>query len=891
VAWDRDRYRVEVLEPARKAGNVPPPGLYARYGLPDDIRDQAAFQQQIADVVAYWQQLKGTMKYGSLAGMLMAAHAELERAGRLTLESFAALHADARKAHLERLTRLAQAEVAAATHVGPATVARLRDALDGAVSEADVIGVLGQAGVTIVDAYPELPASPHPKQADLAGHLAQLSVRVSVAVVFGEAASRGYRILGGLRLPDGRGLGEAEIAAAEEELGKMAHADPAITARKNILAILRTAARVPGELDTLLLSEIVERLRPLARNGFVQRAIASHAHELGLAEDEAGLIAAAVMAPDTLSTLRQRVADALTRGQLRSAQRLAADLPPEDALHERIADADARVAATVRRADAQEAQGRLERAAGLLAEAIGQAVDDTELSERLAAIPPPPPGEASARLEGDHVLVAWKPSPAATGQIQYLVTRGRHQAPGMPSEGTAVAGGTRTERTHVADAEAPPGAELYYSIFATRGGKTWSVPATGPPVIFAPDVADVSVTAADASAGACWRPHPGAEAVHVVRREGEPPRGADDGTAVEASLTDFADAGLSNGTEYFYWIAASYRTADGQCRRSSGVVVKAVPEPMPQPVDVLDITGPSDDAGTFLATWIPPPYGRVRLVRSDKPPPWPPRTRLSPSETAGLAPIPGLPRRGTDGRDTLELHLPPGRHFITALTRGYNATVVGRSTEAWHTEPVRGLSADRMRDSTDRMHDQIRPGWIWPAQAIDALVRWPDGELRISQRAYIDDGGGPLITIGLAETTIEVRAVYPQRGGQRVSAAATYRVPARGIPVPYRIRSAGPWRRRQRTVEVTCEQAIRLPALVVVLSTGSGPPDEPQEGETIARVPPQGVAPGQPVTVTVTVTAGDDPAWVACFVDPEVPGKQARAILLFPPEPKEMKVR
>jgi hypothetical protein len=33
------------------------------------------------------------------------------------------------------------------------------------------------------------------------------------------------------------------------------------------------------------------------------------------------------------------------------------------------------------------------------------------------------------------------------------------------------------------------------------------------------------------------------------------------------------------------------------------------------------------------------------------------------------------------------------------------------------------------------------------------------------------------------------------------------------------------------------------------------------------------------------------PAWVACFIDPDVPDEQARAILLFPPTPEEMKVR
>ena len=102
-------------------------------------------------------------------------------------------------------------------------------------------------------------------------------------MVFGDAASRGFRILGGFRLADGRGLGEAEIAAARNRWQALPYADPAMTPSENVLAILRAAARVPGELDTLLLSEIVERLRPLARSGFVQRAIATQAHELGLA--------------------------------------------------------------------------------------------------------------------------------------------------------------------------------------------------------------------------------------------------------------------------------------------------------------------------------------------------------------------------------------------------------------------------------------------------------------------------------------------------------------------------------------------------------------------------------------------------------------------------------
>ncbi len=37
MSWDRERYLADVLKPARRAGNVPPPDLYVRYGLPDDL--------------------------------------------------------------------------------------------------------------------------------------------------------------------------------------------------------------------------------------------------------------------------------------------------------------------------------------------------------------------------------------------------------------------------------------------------------------------------------------------------------------------------------------------------------------------------------------------------------------------------------------------------------------------------------------------------------------------------------------------------------------------------------------------------------------------------------------------------------------------------------------
>ena len=187
------------------------------------------------------------------------------------------------------------------------------------------------------------------------------------------------------------------------------------------------------------------------------------------------------------------------------------------------------------------------------------------------------------------MLVTWEPSPALAGRVRYRVRRGQDRAPVSPAEGTAVA--APTARNDVTDTEPPPGADLFYSIFADRGGEACSPPASAPSVVFTPDVTGISVTAADTSVAVSWRPHPGTDAVLVVRGEGRPPRGPDDGTAVEASLTGFTDTGLRTGTEYFYRIVASYRAPGGGHRPSAGIVEPAVPEPQPEAVTDLDVGG------------------------------------------------------------------------------------------------------------------------------------------------------------------------------------------------------------------------------------------------------------------------------------------------------------
>ena len=884
MGWDREQYRLEVLEPARRSGNVPPADLYVRYGLPGNISDPAAFDAQVAGVLTLWHELATKRMYEHLAGKLITAHAELVRTGPLTLAKFAEHYAQAHRQQLDRLDRLASAEAGAATHVGLATVTRLRSALGGSVTDAEVAAALTKAGVRVVEEFPVLPATPHPKYAALAQYVEALGRQLSAEAVFGDGVRAGFRVLGGFQLADGRRLDETVLAAQNSRVDALPHSDPAKTPAKNVLTVLSGAARA-GELDALLLSEVVEWLRKFADQGFVQRAIATQACELGLAEDEAGLVAAALLSRDSVETVRQLATADLAAGRLRNAQRLVTGLPADDPLRKRVAGLEAEVAALTQRADHELSQGHTEQAAKLLAEAAGIASDDTRLAERLAGLPPPPPPRAAARVDQGRLVVSWAPSPALAGRLHYRVLRGQDRAPGSPTEGVMVV--PQTEQQEATDLEAPLGTRLCYSVFAGRGGGTWSPPAITTPVLFAPDVTDVSFAVAESAVTASWLVHPRADRVLVGRTEGQAPQGAADGTAVEASRAGFTDTGLSTGTEYFYRIVVSYRTPGGP-RQSAGIIRRAVPEPEPETVTdltaaVLDGVPALDSSPPMIeARWTPPRYGQVRLVLTDGPPRWAAGTRLAREDAARLREMAGVPRPGADGRHILRLHLPYGQHHLLALTTAADVVLVGSSTQIRLAEPVRGLTADRMRDA-------VRLGWEWPdSDATDAEVRWPDGRHQCSRRVY-EDEGGVTVTIGPAETRMEVRPVYALPAGRHTGPAAVIQVPGRGVRVDYRIRRAS-WRRpRERVIELAAERVTQLPALVAVRSTGRYPPAHPADGEAVARVEPQPIAPGQPVTITVAVGRG--PAYLACFLDPDSPDRDARDVVLCPPPGDEMRIR
>ncbi len=920
MAWDREAYRRDVLEPARQAGNVPPADLYQRYGLPADAPG-GTVAQWMAKVVTYWRELQSDLVLRTLAGRLLVAHGRLERAGPLTADRLAQLHAQHRELLRDRLARYAKAVAIEQAVAGPDTVAKLASLLGRSVTDADVVTALQDSGVHVVQAFPVLPATPDAQLRVLLPYLDDLGLQLSAEIIFADDVRRGFRVLGGFRLSDGRRLDEAALARAKLEADRLAFADRAKERIQRALASMGTAARTPGGLDALGLSEVAERLRQFIRLGVSgPRCLAARAMELGLVSDEANLLAAALRAEDTTETVRQQVDQMLSTGQLRTAQRLAAGLPAGDPLRARVDKVGAQVDGLSRAAAAAAAEGEIEQAAERLAEAIGLAGDDDGLADRLAALPPPAPAAASAQLDGQQVLVSWEPSPAHTGRVRYRVVRGLARAPASATDGTEVV--THTEARSVTDLDAPAGADVCYSVFAERGGAVYSAPASTAPLPFAPDVAEVSVTEAEFSVTMSWRSHPAADGIHVVRWEqgagqdrDEPldaaVSAAADGTPVSASMRGFTDRGLRTGTQYRYRITAVYRAPDGARRLSDGIEVPAVPAP--EPGAVTDLTEdlpaervhpeqvpanevpaegvPADEAATSTAQvvlrWTPPRHGHVRLVRADQAPDWRVGTRVPPADLAGLTDIPGEPEHDTDGRAVLAARLPFGRHFVTPVTEVGRVIVAGNTAPLLLLEPARGAHAERRHDTVERRHDTVELSWVWPRGATDVIVRHPDGELDCSRRAYFAEGGC-IISVSRHEVTFSIIAVHQGPDGRQTAPPAWITVPARQAAVHYRI-GRSRLHPRQREVRVSAEETVQLPPLVAVQTTGEYPPRDPAEGERIHEIPRQHVDPGQPVPFTVQL-AHLNPGWLGCFVDPQRSDPDADPILLFPPPADEMRV-
>lgn len=162
VAFDKDTYRKAVLDPARKAGNALPADLFERYGL-DQVRlsSEAEFAAHLKEVVAYWRVLRQRSRvYAKLIEALLAAHQELERAGRLTLRYFQEESRRRREENERKLQEMVAAMAATTPCLDPQALEELIALGGGPACAPRLRRLLAEHKIRLVDRPWELPSDP-----------------------------------------------------------------------------------------------------------------------------------------------------------------------------------------------------------------------------------------------------------------------------------------------------------------------------------------------------------------------------------------------------------------------------------------------------------------------------------------------------------------------------------------------------------------------------------------------------------------------------------------------------------------------------------------------------------------------------------------------------------
>jgi hypothetical protein len=881
-AQDRKRYEDEVLAGARVGGV--PEDLFTRYGIDARLErrlrdDPAAFDEHVAAVCTYWRGLQSRRRaLKKVLVDLVAAHERLDREGRLTDRHFQRVRQEAAARGRREWDDLAGSLTTTVMDRG--TLRSMIGAVN--IPEPDAERVLREKGVRVVERLPDLPSSPPIRTfRTLRDNLRTRGVDFSPMVVFGEdRLAQGFTVLDGFRLKGGSGertLSDAALAAAVRRIQVEAMTDGK-SAAENALSILR-ANGDRALRDAIVLWEIISDLRERP-SAISESGLARPWVRLGLDEQEAVLLAAAVRGGDTgadpAAQAEQDVRGLLADNQLRQAQAAAVDLPADHDLHAQLRERVRQVDGLTREAERCLRADRREDAARALAAAADVAADDDALAARLGEVVPLPPRGATARVDGHHVVVAWQASASLAGVITYRVTR--RTGRGGTTRDTLVG---EVSGTEVTDDGIPVGSEARYTVSAVRGGRGVSESVSTSAVMITPDVGDLRVSAGERSVSGSWRVPPEAVRVEVLRGEGAPPRGLGDGVRVDNDGTGFHDTSVRPDAEYYYRVRAVYLTSNGHTRGSTGLVRRAGPGRRPAPVRDLSVHA---GGGTgFLASWTPPPRGRVSLRVGAGPPAWPAGTVVEADQVSVFGhEVLQEPTPAADGRVRLELALAPGANHVLPVTVVGDQAVVGEQVRVTAAPPARDLRAERY-DTV------VRVSWTWPDNAATAVVSWvpegaePAGGTRCTRRAYDAEGGFEAV-MGAGTVRVSVAIVVASGADEAMSASASVTVPGRPV-LAYRVAAAG-LLRRERVVSVTAEHGCDMPEIAVVYAAGAVQPHSADQGRVLATLPAGRLTAGETVSVRVQPPRAPRPAWLMCFPL----GADVRGVRLRQPSVKELRL-
>lgn len=484
-------------------------------------------------------------------------------------------------------------------------------------------------------------------------------------------------------------------------------------------------------LRHVALAQIATLLNDAAERGVAPGRLDAEAERLGVHEDEAGLVAFAVV--EWARTYRAGAIEELTAAwnsrELARAKRMVAAMGPERddpevaRLVSLVRDAWREVDALVMTGHAAEVAGDDEAAAAAYWRAAQLVADLPDLRQALARCPPPAPTRLRAVADGARVRLEWAAANTSVGAIAYRVTRTEAGRPAAGREGTMM---VDTAETVAVDWSPPLGTELSYRVRASRDGSTWSDRfALAEPLVLAPDLSDLRVRSRHGVVEADWTWNAADMRVKVVRVEGHMPPGPDstDGRRWDIPAGVFVDRKVVEGRTYSYRFTAVYSSTEGREILAPGLTVTVTPEPDPQPVESLTVT-PDMASRTLVVSWAGRPEGRVAILESTDEAPLGTGTIVAVSDLEAVAGVLRYPE-ATESQ-TIEVPATPGQWHFTALTfRGGNVAV-GPGRQLVIEPPIEDLKPRRFRN-------QLLLQWIWPENTAEAVVLARAGSIPTSE--------------------------------------------------------------------------------------------------------------------------------------------------------------
>jgi hypothetical protein len=846
VAIDEQRYRREVLDPARRAGNRPPDDIVARYQLAEPL-SAAGVREQVEAALVHWHKQKASLAYRKVIDALESDHRRLQP-----------LFAGARDGDLRAL----QAEIEAA---------RVRQRHRGATLRGELTSLAGSLGMLLPDVVEQLAAqgydpadveatatqldievrepdplpveTPAPSFNQLRENLSALNCRHIADFLFGKAALQGgFAVLDGFSVPAQPQL-RLDDDAVRATADGWARRLEGKSVPEAVLAVLRrlTTAQRAG----LLLYECAYELRTWRDLRADSAALEQRALDLGLTRHEAQRFAFAVGSErgSRRSVPASQLEQLLAERRVVAARLLVSslgDTVPEDcaALAEqavRLGDRALELQNQARAATDPEAGWRL------LDEAERLAADLSDVDGMRRRWPPQPPGSPSAGLDGGVVTVSWTASASSAGPVFYRVRR--LGAPELLAETTGMS---------AEDASPPVNVACAYSVVAVRAGVQSESIHTGQ-IWYRPEVLDLAVAQDDGLVTASFRAPAGSSRVVAVRGE-TPPLSPTDGVALPVTGQGFADRTVRDGVTYHYLVAVGYVGPDGvevltPGRRFTGASVKA-----PAPVVHLTVEPLTDEPGFLLARFTPPPSGSV-VLRELAAVPAAVGTRLPASNLPGEA-VAAVPVAGG-----LRASAPSRVAVIVAVTVNGDRAVVGD-----HAQWIPPTAAPVV--VAQRRGDGVHLSWDWPRDVVEMEVRWrADANawqaMVVSAARYGADGGVHLprqgdrteIVVAAVVNGVDRRLVGP---GARVLVAAP-------VAAAYTVAKPG-LRRKEVVATVTATRAVVVPRLVLLASTGQFLPLRATDGQVLVELSQVDLT--HSVELRAPLPSGV--TWVRCFAPGDV---------------------